>query len=109
GRMHAESIGISAELEAIGEQLDAAGCYRRQDEAIRSVFPEYGAGYKRKITLPSIIDSERLNVMQLTIQDPSGKLTSSRMPPVAFRQLVAATSFKQRVRKMGADDPPRGP
>jgi NAD+ synthase len=38
--------------------------------------------------------------MQLTIQDPSGKQSSSRMPPAAFRQLVAATNFKQRIRKM---------
>jgi NAD+ synthase len=100
GRLLAESLGIEAELEAIGSALEGAGCYRRQDEAIRSVFPEYGEGYKSKITLTPILDSDRLNVMQLTIQDPSGKQTSSRMPPAAFRQLVAATNFKQRIRKM---------
>jgi NAD+ synthase len=100
GRLMAESISIDTALESIGEALTGIGCYQRQDEAIRSVFPEYGEGYKSKITLPSIVDSDRLNVMQLTIQDPSGKLTSSRMPPAAFRQLVAATNFKQRVRKM---------
>lgn len=100
GRMVAESLGIQAELEAIGPALEGTGCYRRQDEAIRTVFPEYGEGYKSKITLPPITEGDRLNVMQLTIQDPSGKQSSSRMPPAAFRQLVAATNFKQRVRKM---------
>jgi len=100
GRLLAESLGIPAELEAIGDALEGLGCYRRQNEAIRSVFPEYGDGYKCKITLPPIVDSDRLNVMQLTIADPSGKLSTSRMPPTAFRQLVAATNFKQRVRKM---------
>jgi NAD+ synthase len=100
GRLLAETLGIASELEAIGEALAGLGCYRRQDEAIRSVFPEYGEGYKSKITLPPILESDRLNVMQLTIADPSGKLSSSRMPPTAFRQLVAATNFKQRVRKM---------
>lgn len=100
GRMHAESLGIQAEVEAIGAALEGAGCYRRQDEAIRSVFPEYGPGYKSKITLPPLLESDRLNVMQLTVQDPSGKLMTSRMPPAAFRQLVAATNFKQRIRKM---------
>jgi NAD+ synthase len=100
GRIVAESLGIDAELEAIGPTLDGLGCYRRQDEAIRSVFPDYGDGYKCKITLPPILDSDRLNVMQLTVQDPSGKLSTSRMTPAAFRQLVAATNFKQRVRKM---------
>lgn len=100
GRLVAETFGIPAELEAIGDTLTGAGCYRRQDEAIRSVFPEYAEGYKSKITLPSVVESERLNVMQLTIQDPAGQQKSSRMPPAAFRQLVAATNFKQRVRKM---------
>jgi NAD+ synthase len=100
GRLHAESLGIRAELEPIGDALEGAGCYRRQDEAIRAVFPEYGKGYKSKITLPSMLESERLNVMHLTLQDPSGKRMSSRMPPAAFRQLVAATNYKQRVRKM---------
>jgi NAD+ synthase len=100
GRMMAESIGIEAEVEAIGDALAGLGCYRRQDEAIKSVFPEYGEGYKSKITLPSIVDSDRLNVMQLTIQDPAGKQSTSRMPVTAFRKLVAATNFKQRVRKM---------
>jgi NAD+ synthase len=34
------------------------------------------------------------------VQAPSGETMTSRMPPAAFRQLVAATNFKQRVRKM---------
>ncbi len=100
GRVVAESLGIEGVVEAIGPALDGLGCYARQDEAIRSVFPDYGEGYKSKITLPPILDSDRLNVMQLTVQDPSGKLSTSRMTPAAFRQLVAATNFKQRVRKM---------
>jgi NAD+ synthase len=100
GRLHAEALGIDTTLEPIGDALEAIGCYRRQDEAIREVFADYGAGYKSKITLPSVVDSERLNVMQLTIESPSGERKTSRMPPAAFRQLVAATNFKQRVRKM---------
>jgi NAD+ synthase len=100
GRLLAEALGIPAELEEIGDALAGAGCYRRQDEAIRAVFPEYGEGYKSKIVLPPILESDRLNVMQLTIQDPAGKVSTSRMPPASFRQLVAATNFKQRIRKM---------
>jgi NAD+ synthase len=100
GKMLAESLGIPADLEAIGDALAGIGCYKRQDEAIRMVFPDYGEGWKSKITLPSVVESDRLNVMSLTVQDPSGKLQTSRMPINAFRQLVAATNFKQRVRKM---------
>ena len=100
GRLLSASLGIEAELEEIGAALDGIGCYRRQVEAIQTVFPEYGDGYKCKITLPSILEGERFSVFQLTIQDRAGKQMTSRMQPAAFRQLVAATNFKQRVRKM---------
>ena len=100
GKMLAEFIGITTQLEDIGPALAAAGCYTRQDEAIQTVFPEYGPGYKSKITLPSILDGNRFNVFQLTIQTPDGETKSSRMKPAAYLQLVAATNFKQRLRKM---------
>ena len=43
---------------------------------------------------------DRLNVFQLTVQSPDGKTETSRMPLAAYLQLVAATNYKQRVRKM---------
>jgi len=99
GRMLAESIGIPTVLENVGATVAAAGCYERQVEAIRTVYPEYGDGWKSKITLPSIIESDRLNVSQLTVQSPDGEQKTSRLPLAAYLQLVAATNFKQRVRK----------
>ena len=100
GRLMAERLGIHAIVEDIGPTLDAAGCYRRQMEAIRTVFPEYGEGWRCKLTLPSILEGDRLNVFSLTVEDPSGTRRSSRMSPAAYLQLVAATNFKQRTRKM---------
>ncbi|MBK7857953.1 MAG: NAD(+) synthase [Archangiaceae bacterium] len=100
GKLLAESLGIQAVTENIAAALDGAGCYARQDEAIRTVFPEYGAGWKCKITLPSILESDRLNVFQLTVQSPTGETKTNRMPLAAYLQIVAATNFKQRVRKM---------
>ena len=64
------------------------------------VFEDYQDGDKFKITLPSILEGNRLNVFRLTIQKPGGELKESRMSPKAYLQLVAATNFKQRVRKM---------
>ncbi len=100
GQLLAKSLGIQAITESIAPALEGAGCYARQDEAIRVVFPEYTTGWKSKITLPSIIDSDRLNVFQLTVQSPSGELKTARMPLSSYLQLVAATNYKQRVRKM---------
>lgn len=100
GKLLAESQGIPTELENIKPALDGLGCYRRQDDAIRMVFEDYEPGDKFKITLPSILEGNRLNVFRLTIQKANGELKDSRMPPAAYLQLVAATNFKQRVRKM---------
>jgi NAD+ synthase len=100
GRLLASHLGIEAVVEDIAPALQGLGCYARQNEAIRQVFPQYGEGWKCKITLPSILDSDRLNVFQLTVQSPDGKTETSRMPPAAYLQLVAATNYKQRVRKM---------
>jgi NAD+ synthase len=100
GRMLASHLGIEAVVEDIAPALAGLGCYARQNEAIRQVFPQYGDDWKCKITLPSILDSDRLNVFQLTVQSPDGTTETKRMPPAAYLQLVAATNYKQRVRKM---------
>src|SRR5262245_63923238 len=100
GQQLVSKLGTPCAVEEIAPTLAAAGCYARQDDAIRTVFPEFGDGYRYKITLPSILDSDRLNVSELTIQSPSGEIKKSRMPVAAYLQLIAATNFKQRVRKM---------
>jgi NAD+ synthase len=100
GRLLADQLGIRSAVENIRPALDGLGCYARQLEAIRMVFPEYGEGWRCKLTLPSILDSDRLNFTSLTVQDPQGQQRSARMPPAAYLQMVAATNFKQRSRKM---------
>jgi len=100
GRSLTDAIGIQTVLEDLTESLESLGCYRRQEEAIREIVPAYGPGYKCKLVLPSILASERLNVTRLTVQDPSGERTTVRLTAQAYLQLVAATNYKQRVRKM---------
>jgi NAD+ synthase len=100
GQLLAAQLGTPVIVEDIAPTLEAAGCYARQLEAIRMLFPEYGAGYKNKVTLPSILDSNRLNVSELTIETPTGERKKARMPLAAYLQFIAATNFKQRVRKM---------
>ena len=99
GREMAASVGVEAVLEDIAPALAAAGCYERQHAAIRMVFPEYGEGWRCKLTLPSILESDRLNVSQLTVQSPAGETKTARLPVAAYLGLVAATNYKQRLRK----------
>jgi NAD+ synthase len=100
GRVLAVALGIEAIVEDIGPALEGAGCYARQEAAIRQVVPEYGPGWKCKLTLPSIVEGERLNVTRLTVQSPAGEQRTVRLTAQAYLQLVAATNYKQRVRKM---------
>jgi NAD+ synthase len=100
GRDLAATQGIETLVEDIAPALEGLGCYQRQIEAIRMVVPDYGPDWKCKLVLPSILEGERLNVTRLTVQDPAGKSSTVRLSHAAYLQLVAATNFKQRVRKM---------
>jgi NAD+ synthase len=95
----ANELGVEAVTEDITQALEAAGCYRRRDEAIASVAPGFAAGWKSKITLPTdLLEEDTLNVFTLTVVDPAGKETRHRIPPPAYHQIVAASNFKQRTR-----------
>jgi NAD+ synthase len=100
GRMLTEHFGIEAVVENIAPALESLGCYSRQIEAIRTIVPEYGEGWKCKLVLPSILEGDRLNITRLTVQSPTGEVDTVRLTLSAYLQIVAATNYKQRVRKM---------
>lgn len=100
GRMVAESLGIQTVVEDITATLDAVGCYRRRDEAIRSVIPEYRSEFKCKVVLPGIEDQAAYRISRIVAQAPDGRQLTARLTPQAYQGVVAATNFKQRVRKM---------
>jgi len=95
-----DAFGIATEVEEISGMLEGVGCYRRRDEAIRQVVPEYGPGYKSKIVLPGVLESKTYNLFSLVVETPTGEVIKKRLPLKAYLQIVAATNFKQRTRKM---------
>jgi len=100
GRELADSLGIRCFTEDLTSLLRAAGCYSRRDDAIRSILPEYGEGYKCKIVLPDLVRTDRYAIFSLVVQSPSGAITTLRLPLDAYLGIIAATNFKQRTRKM---------
>jgi len=101
GQAACEVAGIEYEVEDITPMLDAFGCYRRRDEAIRRVFPDYGPGYRQKIAVADdLLGSERMNYFNLVIATPDGEQQKKRMPVDVYLQVVAATNMKQRTRKL---------
>jgi NAD+ synthase len=100
GRLVADALGMAVELEDITASLEALGCYARRDAAIREVLPEYGEGYRSKIVLPSLSTESAYRIFSIVVESPQGRQASVRLTPGAYRGIVAATSFKQRVRKL---------
>ena len=100
GRLAGESAGIATIVEDITGVLDAAGCYTRRDEAIRSLIPEYAAGWRCKVSLPSVVESDQYRIFTVIAQAPDGTQRRARVSPAAYHEMISATNFKQRTRKM---------
>ena len=96
----AEHLGIAYAHEDISPILEATGCYRRRDEAIRGVVPDYGPGCKSKIVLPPVVEEDRYRLFSVVVQYPDGRTTETQLDLAAYLGIVAATNFKQRTRKM---------
>jgi len=90
---------VDSIVEDMTPSLAGFGCYRRRDEAIKNVFPEYDMSYRAKIVLPeNMLDTHTLNVFYLTIISPEGEEKTERIPLKEYLKIVAASNFKQRSR-----------
>jgi NAD+ synthase len=98
GGQVARQLGIEHKTERIGPTLEAIGCYRWRDDAMRAVFPDYGDGWKSKIAISGGAQGG-LNFFKLVVQSPSGEIFEKRLPIREYLQIVSATNFKQRIRK----------
>jgi NAD+ synthase len=96
----AENFGVAYHHENISNILTAVGFYRRYDEAVRKVVPEYSDGWKSKIVLPSVFTTKGFSLFSIVAQSPTGEMFKKRLPLNAYLEIVAATNFKQRIRKM---------
>src|SRR6266513_1132901 len=97
----ADDLGIESITEDIAPVLEGAGCYRRRNEAIRRVVPEFADDLGCKLVLPpDRLDCDRINITYLVVQPPNGEMRKVRLPANEYRQIVAASNFKQRVRAM---------
>lgn len=98
GRMVVDQLGIAHEFFDIAPALEALGCYRWRDEAMRATFPGYGPDWKSKIVIGGGRDGG-FNYFKLVVQRPDGEVQEARLDHKNYLQIVAATNFKQRTRK----------
>lgn len=93
-------LGVESVHQDITPILDACGCYRSRDEAIRSAVPAYRSGDRAKLVLPAATRTDMPRVFSVVVQHADGTVRRARLGPAEYRQIVAATNFKQRVRAM---------
>jgi NAD+ synthase len=98
GLQLAEQLGAPTEEQSITEVLEALGCYRSRDEAIRMVFEDYEPTWRHKLVRSP--PTGGMIVFSVVVERPDGTQESRRMPSDAYRALLAATNMKQRVRKL---------
>ena len=100
GEQVCKHLDIPYGITDVTPTLEAIGCYKWRDDAIRSVFPEYDDGWKCKIVIASnLLESDRFNYFKLVVESPEGVRHEKRLSLKPYLQIVAATNFKQRIRK----------
>lgn len=98
GKMLAEHLGIEYLVHDIAPTLESIGCYKWRDEAIKNSVPEYGEGWKNKIAITGGTEGQA-NHFNLVVEDPNGQQSTTRLALKDYLQIVAATNYKQRIRK----------
>jgi NAD+ synthase len=97
-RALSEHLGVRMETFDIAPALQAIGCYEARDAAVRRALPEYGAGWKMKIVISGGTEG-LINHFNLVAHAPDGTAHERTLGLSEYLQIVAATSFKQRLRK----------
>jgi len=93
-------LGIGSTVEDISPILESLGFYRRYDQAVRTVIPEYGPGWKSKLVNVNVSEGRAYSLFSLVARSPDGQMHKERLPLQAYLEILAATNFKQRTRKI---------
>jgi len=94
----AQHLGIETLTVDIAPTLEAIGCYRERDAAVRNCLPDYGPGWKFKIVINGGLEG-RINRFLLVARAPDGEEITRDLAFPDYLTIVAATNFKQRIRK----------
>lgn len=95
----AAKFGVETLEENITGALEGFGCYRRRDEAIARVVPDFDpSADKSKIEIRQDISKNIPAIFSITVIKPDGEVISKLLPAKEYLQIVAATNFKQRSR-----------
>ena len=94
----ARHLGIEVIETDIAPALEAIGCYAARDAAVRAALPDYGDGWSFKIVIRGGTQGQ-FNTFSLVARDAAGDMHERRLGRAEYLQIVAATNYKQRMRK----------
>ncbi len=96
----ADKFGVKSIVENISGALEGFGCYKRRDEAVKNVIPEFNPSTdKMKVIIPEEFVNKNLppvHFVSVILKDGTKK--RARLPLKEYLQIVAASNFKQRSR-----------
>lgn len=99
-RLVAGHLGVRVVEEDITGLLEALGFYGRYEAAVQRVVPEFGAGWSSKLVTSGLAAGRPYPVFSIIARAPNGLEVRQRLPVEVYLEIVAATNFKQRTRKM---------
>lgn len=95
-----DHFDVRHQYEDITGILKSLGFYQRYTQAVQNIIPEYTDDWKSKIVLPNVIEKAGYSIFSIVAQSPTGEQIKKRLDLNTYLAIVAATNFKQRVRKM---------
>ena len=93
-----EHLGVRVETFDIAPVLAAIGCYSMRDAAVRVVLPDYDERWKMKLVIGGGV-AGGINRFRVVAQSPDGAMHERELGLPEYLTIVAATNFKQRIRK----------
>jgi NAD+ synthase len=94
----ASHLGVEPQTFDIAPALEAIGAYAARDAAVRTVLPEYDDRWKMKLAISGGSEGA-INRFRLVARSPDGAMHERELRLHEYLTIVAATSYKQRLRK----------
>ena len=94
----AQTLGVAAETFDIAPALEAIGAYAARDAAVRTVLPGFDDDWKMKLAIAGGSEGA-INRFRLVARAPDGTMHERELRLHEYLTIVAATSYKQRLRK----------
>jgi NAD+ synthase len=98
---HARALGIEHRVIDITPTVESVSGYSRRDEFIKTLVPEYTAGCKYNISLPTdLLERDSFNFYNLQVEIPGGEIKKKRLNLDEFRAVTSFANIKIRSRML---------